>query len=160
MPSKPAVKLPPDTRSKMEHVIADLTVVRKADVVAIVESCLNMWTSTLQSHVVKAVQSTSEDTSPLNYINLNKGLKFAILNVVDQALGETVWYFHVATVSKAWTQWLVQTIFVADSIVQSVLSRTESIVPIADTVGKLMDNVVDLHCSRDTKRSINNSWQH
>lgn len=48
-PVKTVVKSSPHWRSEIESVPADLGVVKKADIEAIVESYMKIWTSTLQS---------------------------------------------------------------------------------------------------------------
>lgn len=54
-PSKTIVKSLPDTRSKTAQLSADLGVMTKNDVEAIVKSHLTQWTSNLQSQIVKTV---------------------------------------------------------------------------------------------------------
>lgn len=68
----------------------DVGAVTKADVEAIFENSLTKWTSKLQSHIMKIVESTFEDALKASYFNSNIGLKNALLNVVEQALGQVV----------------------------------------------------------------------
>lgn len=53
--SKTVVKLGRDTRSEIEHVLADPSSVTKVNVEAIVESRLTKCTSTVESKIVKPV---------------------------------------------------------------------------------------------------------
>lgn len=57
-PSKNVVKSSPDTRGEVEHVLADLDVVKEADVEVIVEC--SKRTSTLKSQIMKAVSLLSK----------------------------------------------------------------------------------------------------
>lgn len=62
----------------------------KAEVEPIVESLLTKWTSTLQWKVLKAVESTFEDTLQVSYFNPSSGLKTAMFKVLQQVLREVI----------------------------------------------------------------------
>lgn len=68
-PSKTVIRSSPDTRSETKHVLTDPAVVTKDDVRAIVESTLTRCTITLQSQVLKAIQSTFDGTIKAIYFN-------------------------------------------------------------------------------------------
>lgn len=75
-PSNSVVKLPSDTRSDIEHVLVDLSVLPKTDTGAIdtgaiVKSSLSKWTITLQLKIVKVPESIFEDTLQATYIHSN-----------------------------------------------------------------------------------------
>lgn len=59
-PLKSVARPPSDMTSKIERVMPDRGVLTKTNVEAIVENCLTKWTDTLQSDIVKAVESTFE----------------------------------------------------------------------------------------------------
>lgn len=71
--------------------------------------------------------------------------------MAEQALGEMVRSGHTPTFPEADRQSLVHTQFVADTAVQSVLSSTGFIVPLAEIVSKLLYRAVDEHCIRHIK---------
>lgn len=118
-----------------------------ANVEVVVKSCRIKWISTLQSQIVKDLNSNSEDTLHASRFNFTNKLKTAIFDMLGQALSEVVQYGRASTVFQAGMQSLVQAKFVTDTIVQSVLYNWELIVPIVEKVGKLVDEAVDEHCS-------------
>lgn len=86
--SKTVGKSSPDLGSEIDFVLTDIVVVTKAIVDTIVESSPTNCTSTLQLQIVKAVESTFEDTLQKRYFNSNNGRKTAMFNVVEQVLNE------------------------------------------------------------------------
>lgn len=95
LPSNTVVRSSSNTKSKIEHVLANLDVLTKVYVEAIHESCLTKWTSTLQSQI----------------------------KVAEQALGEKVQSGRAPALSDAEMESFVQTKSVADTIVKSELSN-------------------------------------
>lgn len=82
LPQLESVAKPPsDMKSKIECPLADLTVLTKNDIEAIVESLHNNWNNTLQSQIVKSFKSTFEYALQALYFSLNNGLKFAMFSV-------------------------------------------------------------------------------
>lgn len=55
LPSKNLIKSSRSTRSKIEHELAELCVMTKAEVAVIVESTVTKWNSTLESKIRKVV---------------------------------------------------------------------------------------------------------
>lgn len=100
-PSKTVVMSSPDTRSEMEHALADAGFMTNADVEAIVEIRLTKWTSTPQSQIVEAVESTFEEALQARCFNSNNVLKAAMFRVVEQALGKVVRSGRAPAVSGA-----------------------------------------------------------
>lgn len=89
-PSRTVVKSSPYMRREIEHKLCNLGFVTKADVMAIVQSRLSKWTSTVQSQIVKALESTFRDALQPNYFNLSNILKTEMFSMVEQALGDVV----------------------------------------------------------------------
>lgn len=80
-----------DTQNEIVHVLPHLGVVGKTKVKEIEEiggTQLTKRYSTLQSEIVKAVESTFEDTLQTSYFNSTNGLKTAMFKVVEQGLGK------------------------------------------------------------------------
>lgn len=102
---------------------------------------LTKWIQTLQSLIAKAVESLLEEVLQASYFNLINRLKSAM--ALEQALGEVPQSSRVPAVSEAEPRCLFRTKAVLDKIVQSVLFNTGSIVPIAETVGKIVEVVAD-----------------
>lgn len=100
-PSKSIVKPSYDMRSEIESALADFIVVTKTDVEPIVKNDVTKWTTTLQSQIVKAVESLFKNTMQTSYFNSNNGLKSALFNVFEQALGQVVRSGHTLTESEA-----------------------------------------------------------
>lgn len=72
-----------------------------------------------------------------------------MFKVVEQGLGEIVWFGCSPTVSKLETLDFVITKFGADTNAQSELSNTGIIVPTAETAGKMVHRAVIEYCSRN-----------
>lgn len=64
-----------DTRREIKHILTDLGVMTRTDVEAIVESRLTKWKSTLQSKIIKSVESTFNETFQASNCNQSNGLK-------------------------------------------------------------------------------------
>lgn len=137
------VKPSPNMRNDIERVVHDTGMVMKTDVEAIVETCETKGTSILQWHIEKTVESTFEDAFQGSYFHSNIGLKIAIFNVVEQTLSEMDRYDGAPPVLEAHTRDLVQNKLLSDTIFQAVLRPTVFIVPIAETVNKLVSSAVD-----------------
>lgn len=89
-----------------------------------------------------------EDALQASYFISNNGLESAMSNLVGKALEELVRSGRAPAVSKAEKDSLVQTKAVADTVVQSILSNTEIIVPVAGTVENMVDKAVEEYCLR------------
>lgn len=101
-----------------------------------------------------AVDPTFKDALQASFFNFSNGLKTAMFEVVGQALGKLVGYGHVPLASEAdMMQSLVQTKSAADTVVQRVLSNSGFIIPIAKTVGKLVERADDKHQIRKIDRA-------
>lgn len=70
--------------------LADLGIVTKTEVEGIVKTCLTKCTSTLQSQIVKTVESTLEDPIQVSNFSSNNGLKTAMSNAIEQPLSRVV----------------------------------------------------------------------
>lgn len=130
-------------RSKIECTLADLGVVTKINFEDTVETWLAYWKSRKQSHIVKTVDSTLKDVFQESYFNSNSRLQTVMINVVEQGLGERIWYGRFPTVLEAQMRGLVQSNSVVDIILQATLSNTGLMVPIAEKVVKLVDRDFD-----------------
>lgn len=106
------------------------------------------------SQIVEGVEYTSEDALQAGYLNFNNSFKYAMFKVLEKELGEVVRYDRAPTVSEVEMHSLVQTKAVADMIVQSVLSHTKFIVPMGETVGKMMERAVDGFHLPDSKEAF------
>lgn len=95
---------------------------------------------------MEAFESTLEAVLQASYYNTNNGLKTAMFQLVEQALGEDDRSTRVPTVSKSEMQSLLQMESVADTVDQAALSNTGLIVPILEIVGKLVDRAVGEEC--------------
>lgn len=63
LPSKSAINSPSDTRNRIEHAIVNFGVVMRINAEAIIKNSLTKRMDTLHSKIVKAVESSFEDTS-------------------------------------------------------------------------------------------------
>lgn len=101
-----------------------------------------------------AVESTLKDTLQASYFNSSEhGLKTAMFNRVEQALGEMVRSGHLPTISKAEMQRPVQNKSLTHTIVHSVLSNTGIVFLIAERMGNLVDRAIDEHSLRDIEKA-------
>lgn len=114
---------------------------------------MTKWTTTLQSQISNAVESTFEDALQSSYFNSNKGLITTSFNVVGQAMGEVVRSDRSSTASKAEIGNLTQTKLVADIIIQTVMSDTNFIVHMARAIDELMDRDVEVHSLCEVDRA-------
>lgn len=142
-PMKTVVKSSPDPKSGIEHVLADLGVMMNAKIEAKVESRPTKETSTLQSQIVKAFVCTFKDALQASYSNSSDYLKIAMFNMIERVLGEVIWYGGALTVHEAELPVSDHTKYLADTIVQSVLSNAGFTVQNSEIVGKLVDRAVD-----------------
>lgn len=67
--SKFVINLQSYIRSRVQHALADLHVLTKTNVEPIVQTPLTEWTNTIQSWMVKAVESTLEDAIQASFSN-------------------------------------------------------------------------------------------
>lgn len=67
VPSKSIVEPSSDIRSEIGHTLADISVVTKTDVKAIVENLLTKWTNTQHLQIFKAGDSTLQDALQASY---------------------------------------------------------------------------------------------
>lgn len=82
-----------------------------------------------------------------------------MLNVMEQAPADVVRSVRAPTVSEAKMHSLFQRKAVSDTIVKSVKSKTRFIVPIAETVGKMVNSTLDryrLHNIKEASRTVAN----
>lgn len=89
----------------------------------------------LQVQIARAVKNTFEDTLQTSYFHWNNVLKYAMLSVVDQVLGEVVWSRSAHKVSLAEMHSHNQTKNLVDTIIKPALSNTGLIIPMPETVG-------------------------
>lgn len=115
-PSQNLVRSTPDMMINIEHVLADFGVITNADVEATIERRLTKWTSTQQSQVLKAVESTFEESLQSSYFNSNIGLKPTMYKVVEQALGEMVRSGRAHTSSETGVRNSEQTNYETDNV--------------------------------------------
>lgn len=130
-------------RSEIERVLTHLGVVTKEELERIVETYLTKWTSTLDWKIVKTVQFAFEDSLQASYSNPNNGLKTSMFHVVQQALGEVDLSGRAPRVLEAPMRDFIQTISVADMIVQVVLFDEGFTVPIKEKIGRLVSRAFD-----------------
>lgn len=101
----------------MERTLADLAVVTKTDVKSIVENLLVKRIGTLQSQIVKAVESTIWDTLQAGYLNSNNGLNICYARRRWTSTSKVTPSDRAPIVSKAEMCSLVQTKKVVEKIV-------------------------------------------
>lgn len=78
-PSTSVARLLSNITSEIEPVWADLGILLKTNVEAIVENSLTKWKSTLQLQIFKAVESTFKRPLPGSYFDSNNSLKSSML---------------------------------------------------------------------------------
>lgn len=78
-----------------------------------------------------------------------------MFKVVEQVFGKVVQFVYAPIVYGAKLQSLVQIEFVAEKVIQSVLSNMGFIVTIAETVGKLVNRAVEEQVTRHQSTVIN-----
>lgn len=125
---------------------------RKTCVEAINETRVTRWTNEHQSQIIKNVKYTFEDALQANWPKSYKDFKTAVFNIIETALRGVAQYNCATRVVEALMCNLGQTKSIADIIVQAVLSSTGSIVPIAETVDRVVDRAVDERSSRNTEQ--------
>lgn len=79
-----------DTHIKIAAVLADLGVLRRAEVTETVESRNDQIHDKFEAKVGKIIADTFEDALYSRYLDSNERLKLAIFNIVEHALTEVV----------------------------------------------------------------------
>lgn len=80
-PSKFLFKPVSEMRSRIEHARAYIDIVTNVYVEEISKNCLSKWTNMIQSHIIKAVESSFENALQAGYCNWNNGLEHAISRI-------------------------------------------------------------------------------
>lgn len=91
--------------------------------------------------IEKDVEATSDDALRANYFNSNKDIKAGMFKVIEQVLGDVVRSVRSDTMAKGKKRSLVQSKLVADNIVHSTPSNMGLIVPIVESVQKMVDRI-------------------
>lgn len=79
---KIVVRSSPDTCSEIKHVLAHSGIYTKINVEEVIKMCLTEWTSTLRSHILKAVGSIFEIALQVDYFNFNNVPRISMLKMI------------------------------------------------------------------------------
>lgn len=140
-PFESVFELPPGTRSQIERTLAGFGVFRKTQIEVLVESLIK-WTNTVQRQIVQAGKLTFEEALQTCYFHLINDVKSAWFNHFEQTLEELFRSGRATILSEAKMHNLLQVKAVEDTNVQSMLPIIVLVVPIAESVRKMVDTAV------------------
>lgn len=133
-----------DTLSEIVTVLADLGVVTRAKVTEIIESRMAKINGKSKAEVVKTVADTAENAPESRFLDSNEGLQSAMFNIVEHGLTKVIRAGRGRIIEEIQLACLMKSEPIVEQTVQSVLSSTKFIVPIAaifpNLVNKSSDN--------------------
>lgn len=124
--------------------MADLGVLRKTDMVDIVESRMAKIYESIKTEVSQIVKATFDDALEESYFDSNDGFKMAVFIVIENALVQGLRVGCGRVLDETQLAWLIQANPIVEIFVKSVRSSTTVIVPTVEIIWSLVDKSFDV----------------